>query len=211
MSRSLSRCLVSALLAGVAFLLPSCAGDGRNLCIFGYTTQPNYDLSIHTVHVPIFKNLSFRRGVEFDLTRAVIREIEAKTPYKVVSDPCKADTELIGTIVSLDKTLLNIDPLNEVREAQTLLTATVVWRDLRPGHIGEVLSAPRPQGASLPPIPALVPTDAPPPGPPPPPPPAVVQSIGGFIPEVAGSFTTAEFQNVNRLAASIVQMMEKPW
>jgi hypothetical protein len=197
------------VIAIAAFLLSSCAGDGRNFCLFGYTTAPNYDLTIRTVHVPIFKNLSFRRGIEFDLTRAVIREIEAKTPYKVVSDPCKADTELIGTVVGLDKTLLNINPLNEVREAQTILTATVVWRDLRPGHTGEILSAPRPKSPI--PVPALVPTDAPPPGPPPPPPPAVVQSLAGFIPELGGSLATAEFNNVNRLAEQIVQMMEKPW
>jgi hypothetical protein len=38
-----------------------------------------------------------------------------------------------------------------------------------------------------------------------------VQSIGGFIPELGQSITTAQQQNVNRLAIQIVSMMEKPW
>src|ERR1043166_6855054 len=85
-----------ALLAFLALLLPSCSSGG-NFCLLGYTTQPNYDTSIHTVRVPIFKNTtlrdSTREGIEFDLTKAVIREIELKTPYKVVGADCDADAE----------------------------------------------------------------------------------------------------------------------
>jgi hypothetical protein len=205
-----SRRGLACLLAGVALLLPSCQ-DGH-LNVFGYTSRPNYDLSIRTVHVPIFKNLTqgdFNRGLEFDLTRAVIREIEAKTPYKVVSDPCHADTELSGTIIGVTKQLININQENLVREAQTLMSAQVVWKDLRPGHVGEILSAPTRPG--LPPIPALLPGDAPPIGALPPPPPTVVQSEAGFIPELGESITTAHQRNVDRLALQIVLMMEKPW
>src|SRR5436190_23661824 len=90
----------------LALLLPSCDWDGH-FTILDYTTRPNYDTSIHTVRVPIFENVTMRRGLEFDLTRAVIREIEAKTPYKVVSAGCAADTELKGRIVTLNKNLLN--------------------------------------------------------------------------------------------------------
>ena len=128
------------LLAGMALVLPSCSVDGQ-IELLGYTSRPNYDTEIRTVHVPIFKNVSFRRGLEFELTEAVIREIEAKTPYKVVSDPACADTELTGTIVSLNKTPITMNPLNEVREAETVLTVQVVWRNLR---TGEILSQPRP-------------------------------------------------------------------
>jgi len=198
----------TCLLAGVGLLLPGCAQDGH-IDLFGYTSRPNYDLSIRTVFVPIFKNVSFRRGLEFDLTRAVIREIEAKTPYKVVSDPCRADSELSGTILNLNKVLVNIDPENQVREAQTMLTVQVIWKDLRPGHVGEVLSAPNRPGT--PPIPALLPGDAPPPGVQPPAAPVVIQSEASFIPELGESITTAQQRNVNRLAIQIVSMMEKPW
>ncbi len=65
--------------------LAGCQSTGH-VSIFGYSTRPNYDECIRTVHVPIFENNTFRRGLEYDLTRAVIREIEQKTPFKVVSD-----------------------------------------------------------------------------------------------------------------------------
>ncbi len=130
---------VSLLGACLALFLPSCAGDG-NFTILGYTTRPNYDLSIHTVRVPIFRNQTFYRGLEFDLTQAVVREIEAKTPYKVVSAGCDADTELTGNIVQFTKIILNRNQVNEVREAETILGVEIVWRNLR---TGEILSLPR--------------------------------------------------------------------
>src|SRR5947209_6289586 len=79
-------------LALAAILLPSCGWDGH-FCILGYTTRPNYDAGVKTVRVPMFQNTTFRRGIEFELTKAVVREIESKTPYKVVSASCAADTE----------------------------------------------------------------------------------------------------------------------
>jgi hypothetical protein len=190
------------LLAGIALLVPACESDG-NFTIFGYTTKPNYDMGIRTVRVPIFKNNTFYRGWEFELTKAVIREIEAKTPYKVVSAGCAADTELTGTIVSINKNIINRNQLNEVREAETVLAVEVVWRDLR---TGEILSKPRTgRGAPPPPI------NLPPGVPPPPPPPVLVQSLGDFIPELGQSVATAQKQNVDRLAVHIVSLMEKPW
>jgi hypothetical protein len=186
-----------------------------------------YPCHIRTVYVPIFKNRTYRRGIEFDLTRAVVREIEAKTPYKVVSTS-GADTELSGTIISLNKLVINRDQLNEIREAETTLTVEIIWKDLR---TQEILSARRPPviSPSIPgiPVPALIPENlnpddasvrAPeylPPGaivpPPPVPGPVVVQSVASFIPELGESITTAEKKNVDRLAIQIVSMMESPW
>lgn len=208
------------VLAAVVLMLPSCQSDG-NFTLFGYTTAPNYSTKIHTVYVPIFRNTTLYRNLEFQLTQAVVREIESKTPYKVISDRCRADTELTGKIVSFNRNVINVTPLNEVREAQTTLGVEVVWRDLR---TGEILSKPQPkypntavplQAAPL--LPGMTPT-APLPIPVPPPvpvnaetPPVLVQSLGDFIPEIGQSFATAEQQNVDRLAIQIVSMMEKPW
>ena len=45
---------------------------------------------VKSVYIPIFENKTFQatpyRGMEFELTRAVIREIEAKG-YKIINDP----------------------------------------------------------------------------------------------------------------------------
>src|SRR6516162_2071543 len=120
--------------AVLSLLLPACESGGH-FTLLGYTTKPNYDCDYRTIYVPIFKNRTFRRGLEFDLTRAVVREIEAKTPYKVVSNCEEADTELLGTIVSVNKNLVNINQENEVREAEMTLGVEVIWRDRRTGDI----------------------------------------------------------------------------
>src|SRR5438552_14575544 len=106
------------LVAVAASLLPGCANWDGHFCVLGYTTRPMYDLSIRTVRVPIFKNLTFRHGLEFQLTEAVVREIQAKTPYRVVQSCEDADTELIGTIVGRSKAVINFNQLAETREAQ---------------------------------------------------------------------------------------------
>ena len=228
--------------AAAALALPSCESEG-NYNLFGYQIGQGalYDCGIHTVRVPIFQNRTFARGLEFDLTRAVVREIELKTPYKVVGADQDADTELTGTIVSLTKGTLNVNPLGEVREQETNLTVEIVWRNLR---TGEVLSDParRTPGTSGPALPALpgaapiagvpgvvpsgtvgTPTapgavaQVPPVGPDgqpvpcPPTPKVIIGSLGDFIPEIGQSLTTAEKQNVDRLAVQIISMMEKPW
>ena len=191
----------AAPLALVLLLIPACDWDG-NFTFLGYTTCPNYATDIHTVRVPIFKNNTLYRGLEFELTRAVIREIESKTPYKVVSGNCAADTELTGTIVNVMKNVINRNQENEVREAETILAVEVYWKDLR---TGEVLSRPR-KGPE-----AVQPVKLPPGVAPPPTPVTLVQSLGNMIPELGQSLASAQKQNVDRLAVQIVSMMEKPW
>ena len=95
--------------AALALLLPACQ-NGGNFSIFGYTTAPNYRCDIHTVRVKIFNNRTYKLGLEFEMTRAVIREIEAHTPYKVVSGNANADTEITGTIMTFTKGILNVSP-----------------------------------------------------------------------------------------------------
>jgi hypothetical protein len=134
--------LTLSALAACALLLPACASWDGQFSILGYTTQPNYDLRFKTISVQVFKNrtpwtVTPAVGMEMDLTRAVVREIELKTPYKVVS--CDADTELRGSIAFLSKGLLNYNPLNEIREGETTMTAELIWRDRR---TGEVLTKP---------------------------------------------------------------------
>ena len=144
------RALLLAL-AGVAIAVPACEfnemfawNDGKPT-IFWYKTAPNYDKRIKTVRVKIFKNSSPWAvlpvpGMEMELTQALVREIEAKTPYKVVQGD--ADTEMSGIIKSFTKINLNYNQNNEVRECQTTLIAEVVWKDLR---TNELLSSPSPK------------------------------------------------------------------
>jgi Lipopolysaccharide-assembly len=205
-----------------AIALAGCESAGH-FSLLGYTTRPNYNENIRTVYVPQFQSQIFvdstRRSLPVDVTKAVIREIESKTPYKVTSNRDEADTELTGTLLLLSKQLLNRNQLNEIREAETVLTAAIVWKDLRSG---EILSRPR-KGApdmATPGIPALeipdvggyVPAPAPivPPGVDKPIP-VLVTGTGQYIPEVGQSNLSAYQRSVDRLATQIVSQMEKPW
>lgn len=197
------RCLCGCLIAALTLSLPACTslGDGH-FSLFGYSTRPNYDTGIRTVYVPIFKNNTFYKDMEFDLTKAVIREIEAKTPYKIARCREDADTELLVKIVNYNKSVMLMNQLGEIRQGQTMLTCELVWRDLRPGYDENVLSK---QGPARP-DPFAPPPD--PNAPPKPPPPVLVQSVATFEPELGGSLNAAKIQNVDRLAVQIVSMME---
>ena len=185
------------LCTGIGLLLScmtlGCASDG-NFTLLGYTTAPNYDSNIRTVFVPIFGNQTFLRGIEFETTKAVIREIEAKTPYKVVSSRGEADTELVGVIKGRRKAILGMNQLGEVREAEVGLIVEVVWKDLRSG---ETLSVPNGivgrRDASLPPVPI---------------PPVVITPSGSYIAELGGSNASAQDALAKQLARQIVHMME---
>jgi hypothetical protein len=189
------------LTAAAVLALSGCASWDGHLHLFGYTTAPNYDRGIRTVYVPIFENASYRRGLEFDLTKAVVREIEWKTPWKVTSCREGADTELVGKIVSRMKQPTLFNNIGEIREFSTTLTVEVTWRDLRAGSSGDLLSQPKPLRPGDP-APAPTPAKGPP---------VMVQSLGMAIPELGQSLTTAEQDNINKLAVQIVSMMEKPW
>ena len=132
-------------------MLPACDWDG-NFTIFDYSTAPNYDLKYKTVRVPIFQNKTYRQNLEYDLTKAVITQIEEITRMKVVT--CEADTELIGTITMTQKNILNLNQLNEIREGEAVITIELVWRDL---HTGEILTRPGKRATDPPPFEPLVP------------------------------------------------------
>jgi hypothetical protein len=206
------RALLSGVLAGGMSVLAGCGWDGH-LDFFGYTTRPNIPDNIKTVYVPIFKNKAFQtgpyRGMEFELTRNVITQVEMKG-YKVISDPNRADTELLGTIVTLTKNLINRTEQNEVREGEVVVGVEIVWRDLRSGV---VLTNPRKPLNVLPP--AELPTfdlDNPPR------PdslekavPVIVTLSARFLPEVGETNSTAQSKVCYRLAQQIANMMEKDW
>ena len=198
-----SRWIGLSLLA-TALVVTGCTSTGH-LNIFGYTTEPLYDPSIQTVYVPIAKNDTLRRGLEFYLTEAVIREIGSKTTFRVVSCREGADTELDLKIATWRKNMIISTQTNQIRQAELGLGVEVVWKDLRPGKVGDVLSYPKPTIAKEPPLPGVAP------------PPIVAQAPVMILPvatyetELGGNNVTAEKQAIDRAAVQIVSMMEKPW
>ena len=101
----------------------------------GYQWRSLYREDVRSVAVPIFTNKTFRRGVEFALTKALVNQIEAKSPYKVVPRE-RADTILEGQIVEIRLQNLSSESTLAIPQEQLyVLTVDFIWKDLRTGRI----------------------------------------------------------------------------
>ena len=219
----LSRRGFLGLLATAPLHAAGCQSQGFSL--FGYRAGAGalYDPNIRTVYVPLFNNRAFQttpyRRMEVDITEAVIREIGKTTTFTVTSDYERADTELLGNLVAIQKNILNRDQQNQVREGEVVVWVDVVWRDLRDGTI---LSNPRqrPTPGRTVPNPQLdtrpIPFD--PNAPPPPdlkelekPTPIRIVASGRYLQELGETNASAATRIENQVAVQIVSMMEKRW
>ncbi len=151
----------------------------------GYTVGPAFSPGVRTVAVPIFKSQLFRRGIEFQLTEAVQKELKLRG-LQVAKEPY-AQTRLSGQIVSYRKFKVSESAQDDPRQLQLSLVVMVTWEDLR---TGEIL---RQQEIALPPE-ALA-----------------LTSNASFAPEVGQSLASANQQVVDRVARDIVNKMEMPW
>jgi hypothetical protein len=101
----------------------------------GYSNQPLYTNSVKSVYVEMFDNTTFTRDLEYDLTDAVAKRIEAETPYKIVSDKSRADTVLSGKIMSIGGSVLTIErETGRALESQAEVTAQFNWKNLKTGE-----------------------------------------------------------------------------
>ncbi len=109
-------------------LILALAGSG---C--GYTLRPPYDQTVRTVYVPIFRSSSFSRDLNLQLTEAVIKEIQDRTPYRVVGRPQGADSTLTGEIQFVQKDGIVQSPENLPRGLRGRIAVQVRWVDNRAG------------------------------------------------------------------------------
>ena len=94
-----------------------------------------YREDVSTVAVPIFANKDFRRGIEFGLSSAVVKQLEAFSPYRVEPRD-RADTILEGEIVSAGLSTLSRDTRTAIPQEQLYtMTVNFRWKDLRTGRI----------------------------------------------------------------------------
>jgi hypothetical protein len=109
--------------------------EGASTGPAGYKWSSLYREDISTVSVPIFANKDFRRGIEFGLSSAVIKQMEAHSPYRVAPRD-RADTILEGEIVSAGLSTLSRDVRTNIPQEQLyVLTVNFRWKDLRSGRI----------------------------------------------------------------------------
>lgn len=145
-----------------------------------------YPPDIQTVYVPVFESNSFRRNLSEWLTEAVCKEIELKTPYKVVGSP-QADSILTGKLISDTKRVIIEDAYDFPREVEVNMAVEVRWVNRK----GDLIN---PAGAV--PLPGdLVTLSAP----------------GTQVAEFGQSLSTAQLQSIQSLSRQIVSLMESPW
>jgi hypothetical protein len=145
-----------------------------------------YAPDVATVYVPVIESDSFRRDLGERLTEAVVKEIELKTPYKVVGTP-DADSVLSARLLTDTRRTLGENAFDDPRVSETELRAEVTWLNRRrlPIVPAQMLAVPT----------ALV----------------AVGQTSTLIPEVGQSVAVSQQQAIERLAQQIVATMEEPW
>ena len=154
---------------------------------FGNNTL--YAANVRTIYVPVFQCDSFRTTPAIDvgerLTEAVCKEIEKRTPFKVVGDPA-ADSVLTARIVADTKRMVVESPTDQSRQVELNYQVLVTWAD-RGGTViasGDV------------PLPAAT---------------VDVGQAASLVPEFGRSVASTQQEAIVKLAQQIVGLMEEPW
>ena len=101
----------------------------------GYTTAELYPDQYRTVALPILDNRTAYRGVEYDLTEALAKQLEQRTPYKITAAG-RADTLIVGRVVGVDQRQLSRTRRGGLpQEIEVIFVADLTWKDLRTGDI----------------------------------------------------------------------------
>jgi lipopolysaccharide assembly LptE-like protein len=177
-----------APLRELMFAVGACIGVSLLSGCIGYQvgTGSLYAPDVATVYVPMIDSDSYRRDLGERLTEAVVKEIELKTPYKVVSDP-NADSILSARLIKDTRRTLIENAFDDPRVSETEIVCEVTWLNRRRIPVGP------PQCVPLPP--ELVGMNA----------------TANIITEAGQTVATAQQQAIQRLAQQIVSTMEAPW
>ncbi|MEC7564699.1 MAG: LPS assembly lipoprotein LptE [Planctomycetota bacterium] len=140
---------------------------------------------IRTVQVPIIQSESFRQGLGERLTEAVVKEIELRTPYKVVSAE-SADSIFRAQIVNEQKRVIAENTFDEARDIEVQMVIEVSWLDRRGQQLIQRSQIPFDEGV-------------------------YITQAANFVPEGGQSLVTAQQEVIRKLAAQIVSQMELPW
>lgn len=154
----------------------------------GYQLGNNslYNSNIRTIYIPIVRNDSFRPMVGVQLTEALVKAVELRTPFKVIGDP-SADSTLTCRIVRESKQVITENRTDDPRAIDAILNIELTWLDRRGNMLMENRFVPPGQFSFL-----------------------FTQS-SHFVPEGGQSISTALQHDIERLADTIVQQMETRW
>ncbi len=145
-----------------------------------------FPTGIQTVHVPIAHDTTVRHNLGLQLTEAIIREIELRTPYKVTPDP-SADTTLTCVVTNEAKTVLSETNEDYPRALDGSVQVRASWTDRQGRLLFNNSVIPTEDLAIL------------------------FTQTERFVPEAGQSVDTAMQQAIEDLAARIVSQMENRW
>jgi len=168
------------------FLLPAFLWCFVGCASYQLGNRSLYRPDIRTIHVPVAESDSFRRYLGERLTEQLVKEIELKTPYKVVG-AAEADSVLSARIISDSKKVLSENRFDEPRDIETDFFVQVSWVDRR----GDIIMSHN----DIPVQPLLL----------------NVSQTSSFVPEAGQSLATAHQEAIHRLAEQIVGQMELAW
>jgi hypothetical protein len=146
-----------------------------------------YAPDVTTVYVPMIESDSFRRDLGERLTEAVIKEIEAKTPFKVVGAP-DADSVLAARLVGDRKHVTVENQNDDPRAVEINFLAEVSWINRRRQPICPPTTIAVPPELFLP-----------------------IGQTAALLPEAGQSVASQQQAAIERLAQQIVSTMEEPW
>lgn len=174
--------------ASLAVALAVAAATGCATYRLGNNTL--YAPNVRTVYVPVFQSDSFRTTPTVDvaerLTEAVCKEIEKRTPFKVVGSEDAADSVLTGRVVADVKRMVVESPTDQSRMVEMNYQVLITWAD-RGGSViasGDV------------PLPAAT---------------VDVGQAAALVPEFGRSVASTQQEAIVKLAQQIVGLMEEPW
>jgi hypothetical protein len=179
-----TRTLVTARLGGAVLLtlLAGCASYR-----FGNNTL--YAPNVRTVYVPMIQSDSYRVTPGIDLgerlTEAVCKEVEKRTPFKVVGTD-EADSVLTARIVADTKRMVVESPTDQSRQVEMNMQVLVTWAD-RGGAVLATGAVPMPAAS------------------------VDVGQAAMLVPEYGRSVVSTQQEAIVKMAQQIVGLMEEPW
>jgi hypothetical protein len=145
-----------------------------------------YNPNLRTIYIPTVRNETFRADLGVQLTEALQRTVELRTPYKVVANP-SADSTLTCRMVSQTKRVIVETNTDEPRALENMLTVELTWTDRQGNLLMENRFVPTGELAFF-----------------------FIQG-SDFVPEGGQSMATAQLHAIEQMANQIVSQMEVRW
>lgn len=124
---------VIAICAALGSIIAGCATDPHRGYSFATSTMPE---GVRSVSVPVFGNTTMQPGVEAQLTEAIVKQVQATTPLRVVQRADGADSTLAGVVTDVQMHRLSLaSGTGLVQEVALTLTVDFEWRDNRTGKV----------------------------------------------------------------------------